>query len=219
VVTAPSAFAQIMAEAVALADGLEAAQQFECTRLAAEPYLAAALALAGRTREQIETLDARLRALPPEEAYRPVQVFVETVYKHAIDPRGYSQPPQLHELPGEHVTRVSNAVLAMTCNDLGVIRMELAAVAALRATRDHPEAFAKGCADIAQHQEHLRAAHAKLRATLERAANSWTRSDIFYRSGLATFTLSGGAVHIGGGEGDVEAAERLLHWLRANREL
>jgi hypothetical protein len=215
---APRSFAETMTEeAVPLAVGLAEAQQFARTRLNGAAFLARACELAGSTREEIEALDERLLALPQVETYRPVQVFAEWIYNHARSPSGYAEPPQLHELPTEAATRIPDAILAMVCADLGVRRLQLAAVAALRATRDAPEVFALGCDSCAAHQANIRAVERKLRDALERAATTWTRADITYKSSFAGFVLSNGQIGVGNGEGDVTATENLLRWLVANR--
>jgi hypothetical protein len=217
VVGKQSPFNEIMAQVVATADGLTQMRSFERSRQSGPANVRDALRIAGKTREQVEARTAQIEALPPVELWRPLRVFIETIYRHYIDPRGYAQAPQVHEMPNPAQTGISDELLAAACLELGVTRAELAAVACLRAVKDHPEIFAAGCDNAAQHQARIAEEEGKLRATLEKAAGAWTRSDIAYRAGFATFNLSGGAIHVGAGEGDVEPIAQLLHWLRANR--
>jgi hypothetical protein len=96
--------------------------------------------------------------------------------------------------------------------------LQLAALAALRATRRTPQVFEQGCADVDEHARHIEELRQKLRDIYVKAASVLDyERDVQFANGMATFALSNGAVHIGSGRNDGPAVERLVQWLVANR--
>jgi len=215
----PQTVSGLMNDSQALALGLIEAKASERCRLNGEAFCARADEHAGTTEEATAALDQRLRelALRPTPEIRDGLKFVDVLVDFYTGVYGEPPPePVAGNFPYTAGRLLPEAVGA-ACLDLGISRLVLAAVAARRAVRTRPDMYKRGCADIQEHARRIAEQERKLRETLEHAANSWTRADISYRNGVATFNLSDGRVHVGSGEGDVEAMRRLLDYLMAQR--
>lgn len=212
-------FADLIDQAMTAQDEIAALSEHACRRENANAFLYGAIQIAGSTREEIEQLDDRIAALPPAPIWDALRVFVDAIYRHAIDPFGYSCAPQVHEMPREQQLRIPDAVISSALLEMGATRAQLSAVAILRATREHPEIFERGCDDIDDHEAKIAAAEARAQAGIEKASRSWQweRDTLCTGGGRVAFKLSDGATDIGNGPGDTDAIVRLIRHLREQR--
>jgi hypothetical protein len=206
-----NSFAKALEKPRALRAEIADASRIERCRLNASAYLAMALKHAGTTRSAIDDLDQRLVSLPNSAETGPAQRFVLYLTKMASDVHGTWTPPD-RNFPYNPMG-VTPEEVAAACLDLKVSRLELAAVAALRATRDHPEVFELGCNDATAHELKISDLKAQLTRAIHAAAHCITFDDLHWNApGKVTYTLSHGNVPATG-PGDHRGIEALLNYL------
>jgi hypothetical protein len=213
----PTSFPDVLQQILALRAEQHDASRIERRRLNATAYLAEAIRLSASTLPEIEALDAHLSSLPPSPEHDPALRFVNGLTRLAADRHGTHVPPA-GNFPYGNLGSTAEEV-AGSCLDLHVSKLELAAVAALRATRSHPEIFKEGCDDAAKHEEYLTALATQIEELMTQAAKLLTLDDLlfsFANTGIAhvSYALSKGMVPASG-PGDPRGIPGLIAWLEA----
>ncbi|MFH2080744.1 MAG: hypothetical protein ABIK08_04565 [Pseudomonadota bacterium] len=182
---AASPFERLVTEALAIYRELaDASNQFHDARdekLSAEGYLAEALKNARTTLKKIEALDKTVSQLPPDDASNNDMLrFIGNVYASAVATRydkGVALRPvvgNLHRMVDGDSAAYVNVIVAS--NMLGANPFECVALAALRATRDHPESFGR-IDDWDKHHAALAEKRARLDALYQQVAENWRDAD------------------------------------------
>ena len=181
-------------------------------------FIAAAAKLAGVTVEQVKEDQKRLRALTPNAENEAAFRIIDRLTKIYSSQFGWRSPePIASNLPYMLAGTTPEAVAA-SASDLNMSRLRFAAIAALEATEQAPDQFEEGCDSTAEHESRIRDIQQRFSVALTEAANVWGWDDIEFRSGMGVFKLSGGAVHVGAGRGDVSSVERLTAWMAAREQ-
>lgn len=182
----PSSFAAALDEALALFRELhEAGSAYGDARdekLSAQAFLAEALEFAGMTEREAEALDKKVWQAA---ASKHLQHFVTQVGKQAVatqaDQGATLRPPtgNLHTFMGHgREERTQGFInLLVEASMLGTNPPQLVAVAALRATREAPDAFGK-IEDWDKHHAALAAKGERLDALYRQMAENWNQADI-----------------------------------------
>jgi hypothetical protein len=192
----PDKFAALVDEALKLYRAIYISNSYGDARdekLSASGYLKEALHNARTTLKKIEELDKVVEQLPPDDAtYNDMHRFIGTVYAGAIATRydkGCALRPvvgNLHRMVGGDPQAYVNVIVAS--NALGSNPFELVALAAYRATRDHPENFGN-IDDWDKHHAALATKQARLDELYTRIADEWRAADLEFGSDGTTITL------------------------------
>lgn len=214
---APSSesFRDLLQQIVTKTRELRDARRSERIRLNADAYMKEALRLAAATLPEIEALDQQLAALPPSPELEAAQRFVAGLAHLAADHHGSFVPPAgnfPYPLLGTTPEEVGSS-----CMELHVSRLELAAVAALRAIRTAPEIFAEGCDDAAQHEQYVATLGQEIEQLMQQAADALGLDDLLFTFGgvgaaHVSYALSKGAVPASG-PGDPRGLPALIGWM------
>jgi len=149
-------------------------------KLSAKGFLTEALKNARTTRAKIEELDKVVARLP-EDGNDELFRFLGTTYQQAVATRmdqGVNlRPPagNLHRLIGGDPAAFVGVIVQS--NALGSNPFEIVALAALRATRDHPEAFGV-IDDMDAHEAALKEKAARLESLYKQIAENWRDAPI-----------------------------------------
>jgi len=161
-------------------------------KLSAKGYLAEALHNARTTLKKIEQLDKVIDQLDYDASHDDMMRFVGNVYAGAVATRmdkGVALRPitgNLHRMvDGDPVAFVSVIVAS---NALGSNPFECVALAALRATRDHPEAFGN-IDDWDKHHKAIAEKQARLNELYAQIATEWRTADLTFDDNTAIITL------------------------------
>jgi hypothetical protein len=193
----PDKFAALVDEASKLWREIYVSNQFGDARdekLSAKGYLAEALHNARTTLKKIEELDKVVSNLPPDDTtYNDMHRFIGTVYAQAIATRydkGCALRPvvgNLHRMVGGDPQAYVNVIVGS--NSLSSNPFECVALAALRATRDHPEAFGT-IDDWDKHHAAQAAKTARLEELYAQIATEWRTADLVFDDNAATITVA-----------------------------
>lgn len=202
-------FAKLIFERVAATRELQEKNTMQALKLTAAAYLEAAMKIADTTPEKLAVLRKKLET-PDSVGATEVSGCLRRMIA-AVRSVNFPGPPS-------EARRWSYCMTATALAELAALRssiFELAALAVLIATSEHPDDFGTN-ESLADHEKHLVALRLRIEELDRAIATAYTADDILIGkpddkgNSRVTFKLSDGAVTVGPEE---SAGERLANWM------